>query len=314
MFTPESVFRGAQLTLVGAYRALLNPDLFKSKHYKVAVQAVLAGIVINIVVQAPIYATKGILWLASFVTDLEKTNVDEQILGGLQFIQHVVLQVPLFLMALTRYLDPRPLDDVFMTSLLWVDKTNQDKHVGEKTTPFYDNLRLYPYQAQKVTRLTPFVMRWVKKATIALVLYTLSLIPYAGKLVLPVASFSTFQQTSGFLPALVIFSAGFILPRSIFTRFLQGFFASRSLVRELLTPYFARLHMSSKDRRRWFRERGGVMFGFGVGFYVLLKVPFVGILMYGIAQASTAYLLTKTTQPPPPPLPPSTPTKQSKHE
>lgn len=178
MFTPESVFRGAHLTLVGAYRALLNPDLFKSKHYKVAVQAVLAGIVIHIVVQAPIYATKGILWLASFVTDLEKTNVDEQILDGLQFIQHVVLQVPLFLMALTRYLDPRPLDDVFMTSLLWVDKTNQDKHVGEKTTPFYDNLRLYPYQAQKVTRLTPFVMRWVKKATIALVLYTLSLIPY----------------------------------------------------------------------------------------------------------------------------------------
>jgi len=62
--------------------------------------------------------------------------VDEQILDGLQFIQHVVLQVPLFLMALTRYLDPRPLDDVFMTSLLWVDKTNQDKHVGEKTSLF----------------------------------------------------------------------------------------------------------------------------------------------------------------------------------
>lgn len=33
----------------------------------------------------------------------------------------------------------------------------------------------------------------------------------------------------------------------------------------------------------------------------MLKTPFVGVLMYGIAQASTAYLVTKITDPPPPP-------------
>jgi hypothetical protein len=41
--------------------------------------------------------------------------------------------------------------------------------------------------------------------------------------------------------------------------------------------------------------------GFGVGFYLILKVPWFGVLIYGIAEASTAYLITKITDPPPPP-------------
>jgi hypothetical protein len=36
-------------------------------------------------------------------------------------------------------------------------------------------------------------------------------------------------------------------------------------------------------------------------FTVILKVPLVGVLIYGIAEASTAYLVTKITDPPPPP-------------
>lgn len=34
---------------------------------------------------------------------------------------------------------------------------------------------------------------------------------------------------------------------------------------------------------------------------MLIKVPLVGVLVYGIAEASTAYLITKITEPPPPP-------------
>ena len=44
-----------------------------------------------------------------------------------------------------------------------------------------------------------------------------------------------------------------------------------------------------------------MLFGFGVGFYIFLKVPLLGVLIYGIAEASTAYLITKITDPPPSP-------------
>lgn len=43
------------------------------------------------------------------------------------------------------------------------------------------------------------------------------------------------------------------------------------------------------------------MFGFGIGFFVFVKIPLLGVLIYGIAEASTAYLITKITDPPPPP-------------
>lgn len=44
-----------------------------------------------------------------------------------------------------------------------------------------------------------------------------------------------------------------------------------------------------------------MLFGFGVGFFIFLKIPLLGVLIYGIAEASTAYLMTKITDPPPPP-------------
>ena len=44
-----------------------------------------------------------------------------------------------------------------------------------------------------------------------------------------------------------------------------------------------------------------MLFGFAVGFYIFLRIPLLGVLIYGIAEASTAYLITKITDPPPAP-------------
>jgi hypothetical protein len=44
-----------------------------------------------------------------------------------------------------------------------------------------------------------------------------------------------------------------------------------------------------------------VLYGFAVAFFFFLKVPLLGVLIYGIAEASTAYLITKITDPPPQP-------------
>lgn len=44
-----------------------------------------------------------------------------------------------------------------------------------------------------------------------------------------------------------------------------------------------------------------MLFGFGLAFYIFAKIPLVGVLIYGLAEASTAYLITKVTEPPLPP-------------
>jgi hypothetical protein len=66
-------------------------------------------------------------------------------------------------------------------------------------------------------------------------------------------------------------------------------------------PYFSRIRYTKEQKAKWFRDREGLLFGFGVGFYIFLKIPLLGVLVYGIAEASTAYLITKITDAPPPP-------------
>lgn len=60
---------------------------------------------------------------------------------------------------------------------------------------------------------------------------------------------------------MVFFMLGFVLPKRWMVFFLQGFFASRSLMRELLEPYFSRIHFTKDQKNRWFRDREAVLFG-----------------------------------------------------
>lgn len=206
-----------------------------------------------------------------------------------------MLQAPLFFMSLMRYVTPT-LDDLFMASLNWVDQTYSQKHKHDADpsrlrAAYYPSLRLYrptdgrTHSSSTAESVSLFVYRFARKGVLSLVVFWLSYLPYVGRFVLPAASFWTFNRAVGLGPASVIFGTGVLLPRRYLVIFLQSYFASRSLVRELLEPYFARIKFSSEEKRKWFRAREGLLFGFGIGFYVLLRVPLLGVLIYGIAEA-----------------------------
>ncbi|KAI4254781.1 MAG: hypothetical protein LQ352_002906 [Teloschistes flavicans] len=93
---------------------------------------------------------------------------------------------------------------------------------------------------------------------------------------------------SGCLP-LPIWTTGGYVPRNLYALLPP------------LEPYFSRIRFNKEQKRLWFRDREGLLFGFGVGFYIFLKIPLLGVLIYGVAEASTAYLITKITDPPPSP-------------
>jgi hypothetical protein len=198
-----------------------------------------------------------------------------------------------------------------MQSLQWVDQTYLQKHKQDDPRVlrdlFYPNMAMYgthdgsSHSKSTSSSLHTFLYRFARKGGISLAVYALSCLPIIGRFVLPAASFYTFNKAVGLGPASIIFGTGIFLPKKYLIVFLQTYFSSRSLMRELLEPYFARIHFSKEQKRNWFRNREGVLFGFGLGFYVLVKVPLLGVLIYGIAEASTAYLVTKVTDPPPPP-------------
>lgn len=308
-FDPNAILRGAQLTVVGALRALQNPALFTSDHYRQAALAVAAGIAIRLLIAIPSIGIRALIWFLSLFMDLGKSHWDEDVVEGLEFIEHYVLQIPFFLMAFMRYITPT-LDNMFMESLRWVDQTYVQKHKSEDPNNlramYYPNMQMYSTHGS-TGRKSPkeaglkFVIRFGRKAGISLAVFALSYLPYVGRFVLPAASFYTFNKAVGTPPALVIFGSAIFLPKRYLVAFLQSYFSSRSLMRELLEPYFSRIRYTPEQKRIWFRDREGVLFGFGVGFFVFLKIPLLGVLIYGIAEASTAYLITKITDPPPPP-------------
>ncbi|KAI3539999.1 transmembrane protein UsgS [Colletotrichum filicis] len=309
-FDLNQILRGIQLTLVGAQRALQNPALFTSDHYRQAGIAVLSGLAIRLVISIPIIGVRVFLWILSFFLSLDHVTWDDQLVGGLNFIEEYVLQVPFFLMALMRYVTPT-LDNMFMDSLNWVDKTYVQKHKHEDPTKlrdmYYPNLKMYKvsdgstHTTTTAEAISMFLYRFARKGAISLAVFALSYLPIVGRFVLPAVSFYTFNNAVGLGPASVIFGTGIFLPKRYIVIFLQSYFASRSLMRELLEPYFSRVHFTKEQKRNWFRNREGLLFGFAIGFYTLIKIPLVGVLIYGIAEASTAYLITKITDPPPPP-------------
>lgn len=186
-----------------------------------------------------------------------------------------------------------------MDSLRWVDQTYMEKHKHDvdpsqqqQRATYHARLRQYAPAADGSTHtsstaeaVTMFLYRFARKGAVSLAVFAASYLPYVGRLVLPAASFWTFKRAVGLGPASLIFGTGVLLPRRYLVIFLQSYFASRSLVRELLEPYFARVRFTKEEKRKWFRSREGLLFGFGIGFYVLLRVPLLGVLIYGIAEA-----------------------------
>jgi hypothetical protein len=116
-----------------------------------------------------------------------------------------------------------------MDSLQWVDHTYVQKHKSEDPqnlrAMYAQNLEKYPTHAPRDTS--------EKKKSIKDVL-ALSYVPYVGKFVLPAASFYTFNKAVGPQPAVAIFATSIFLPRRYLVSFLQAYFSSRTLMRELV--------------------------------------------------------------------------------
>lgn len=133
-----------------------------------------------------------------------------------------------------------------MQSIEWVDTTYIQKHKSENPDAlramYYPSLAMFPTKGSprssrpKSEALMMFVHRYAKRMGMLLGLYLVSLAPVIGRFVMPAASFYTFRNHVGTAPAAVIFGAGLILPKVVIVKFLHTYFASRSLMRDLVSP------------------------------------------------------------------------------
>jgi hypothetical protein len=133
-----------------------------------------------------------------------------------------------------------------MDSLQWVDHTYVQKHKSEDPhnlrAMYAQNLEQYPNHAPRDQNekksikdtIILMAMKQGRKAGISLAVLALSYLPYVGKFVLPAASFYTFNKAVGPQPAAAIFAGSLLFPRRYLVTFLQAYFSSRTLMRELV--------------------------------------------------------------------------------
>ncbi|BFZ56814.1 hypothetical protein PYCC9005_003862 [Savitreella phatthalungensis] len=328
--SPIHVLRGAQLALLGIARAVQNPQLYTSAHYRQLGALFLLGIVAHLVATAPLLVLRVGVRVASLAVSVERRWWETDLVSFVSFIQHWVLTLPFLMLDLLRSLEPAPFDDVFMLSLRWCDGIYLGKHDGRaasnnpstsESTIVKDNQgkTLRPQYAQSLGAIKPtftntFMKRTLRRSLMGLAIYAASFVPYLGKLVLPALSFYTLNKSVGVVPAggFMAFS-GLILPRHYTVVILQTYLGTRALTRQLLQPYFARVGrgFTKYQRGKWYREREGVLFGFALPFFLALRLPYIGILAYGLASASAAFVVTKVTRPPQGPPAPEPITLQS---
>jgi len=77
----------------------------------------------------------------------------------------------------------------------------------------------------------------------------------------------------------------------------QLWFTARMLSWELLDPYFERRGLVYADQRALLKQVRGTMFGFGVPYTLLLALPIVGPLGFGLAQAAASLLVSESLEP-----------------
>ncbi|KAF1807071.1 hypothetical protein V8B55DRAFT_1462074 [Mucor lusitanicus] len=292
-WTLTGLQEGMTYAIQGITIVLQNPNIRKERFLKIFIYLSMVSFILlgltNVLIAIPIHVVRFILWFSS--SD-KASQADDALESANRFVREIVASVPLLALLFMRYVYPKPLDDLFMESLRYLDSTHPDR------APYASILAQQKFKRRYWADMKEYMLRTWKKVRLGLLLLLLSMIPFVGRFVFPAAGAYTTYKALGKTQGIAVGICFFFLPRWATMKLVRALIGMRSLMRELLAPYFVRMRMSHREKRRWFSGRKDVLFGFSGIAYIIIRLPIVGIIGYGIAQAAAAYMLTVVTEPP----------------
>lgn len=311
-FSVVAIIRGFQLAILGAFRSLQNPKLFKTQYYRQAGLAIGISVLLQVSLWAPIVLLRILAFVLGLLGPVDNVKEFAKWLKNFQFN---VLNISVFVVSASRYFT-KGLDNLFLMSLEFIDSVYLRRHPDRTMQQFYSNLVALSTD-EKIYTLRPtwtdtrkkystfqdlagFISLYVRNWTSILAVFLLGKIPFVGSIILGLISFQSLNDKIGTVRALAVFSAIQVLPKNYGVMFLTTYWGSRSMVHDLLSPYFSRVRFTKIEKEQWIKSREGILFGFGLCYFLLIKkFPWFGLLIYGFAESSVAYLITKVSDPPP---------------
>ncbi|KAJ8653948.1 hypothetical protein O0I10_010397 [Lichtheimia ornata] len=301
-WTITGLQQGVVHAIQGIKLVARNPNIRRHKFLRIILYLSLISFVLLIVSRLVITLPIYLLQLLLSIVRSNDSLATEKFLGQVESkLQDVITALPFLALLFMRYAYPKPLDELFMESLRYIDSLHPDR------PPYASALAKRKYREEYWANMKGYFKRMGKNVKLGLAIYLLSLLPIVGPYVFPAAGAYTTFRSLGQTQGAVVGVCFLFMPRWATISLIRALIGMRALMRELLEPYFARMSMSHKEKRRWFSGRKDVLFGFSAIAYILTRIPIFGLVGFGIAQAASAYMLTIVTEPPTPPNESSSP-------
>ncbi|KAI9244798.1 hypothetical protein BY458DRAFT_560910 [Sporodiniella umbellata] len=292
-WTVQGLKKGAEYAVEGIRLVLQNPNIRRQRFIKVFIYLSIVSFIIiglfNVLVSTPIHVIR--FGHSIFKRD-ESSHIEDLLVSIQEFVRELMASVPLLAILFMRYVYPKPLDELFMESLRYIDQEHPER------TPYASALSSQKPKINYWYEMQQYIKRTWKKSRIGLLLFLLSFLPIVGSFVFPLAGAYTSYKALGKTQGIAVGICFFFLPRWATMKLVRALIGMRSLMRELLEPYFIRMRMTHREKQKWFSGRKDVLFSFSAIAYVMVRAPIVGIVGYGLVQAAAAYMLTVVTDPP----------------
>lgn len=181
-WTLEGLQEGAIYAVQGITIVLQNPNIRKQRFLKIFIYLSIVSFILlgltNVLIAIPIHVIRHILLLS---TSDKASQANEALESVNRLIHEVVASVPLLALLFMRYVYSKPLDDLFMESLRYLDSIHTDR------PPYTDILAQQKFKRRYWVDMKNYMLRTWKKVRLGLLLLILSMIPFVGRFVFPAA-------------------------------------------------------------------------------------------------------------------------------
>ncbi|CAO3614538.1 unnamed protein product [Cunninghamella blakesleeana] len=313
-WTVQGLRLGMEYAVEGVYLVFKNPHI---RQRNLLVLSIILWIITHLLVTVPLKLVRAVIFVFKGPGG-DMSNIEGLLETTQRTINDIVAYVPVIALFFMRYIYPKPLDDLFLESLRFIDERNTSianyttnpqerkeclEHIGylegltKKQQEQLEIMKEKKIKRDKWLGMKLYMKRTWKKLRLGLLVFLLSLLPVVGKFVFPaVGAYSSFKAL-GKTQGIAVGICCLFLPRWATMKLVRSLIGMRALVRELLEPYFTRMNMSHKEKLKWFSGRKDIIFGFSAIAYLIIRVPYFGLINYGIAQCAVGYILTKVIDP-----------------
>jgi len=266
----NSIFYGLKIAYRGFQSARKRPQIW-AKQRRSIVTFIATIVIVYIVVFILCFPIQIWLWILSFLFNLE--DVVES-LSPITVFSHILWFIPYVALFVLRYVQS---PDVYFFAELEALDPKLSKELQEKERISF------------IESLKSWLRMCVRMLTLESAVFLLSLIPFFGRFVVPLAWFWSINKLGTSLATIVSFL--FLIPgcETIGLQLLTLHVTSTAIASELLDPYLSRI----EDRKAAYQIRKAhseLFLGFGFPFAALFTVPIIGLFCWGIAHGAAAML------------------------